>query len=254
MQSGSASASTETWVLRVMRAIGGTPSPVLRVRGTHKSTSNSDEQAVDFDLSLDRPTNMVLQDLRLGDSSYHPDDLHELQKHVKVLCNGSERNTEKQTILFRIQTKCCFVDEPSVQSSVTSLCDALRYAGTVMITMANNDLTVDVALPEARTEGLYDEIHVIEVRWGIHWPVTDTTGENGAQGQSDLWRRRLGDAIIDGERNSISLETMKSPNGKSLLRNAMAQRKLAEPVSQRTDENGIKWTELRTTRWGEDEA
>lgn len=105
MQSGSASASTETWVLRVMRAIGGTPSPVLRVRGTHKSTSNSDEQAVDFDLSLDRPTNMVLQDLRLGDSSYHPDDLHELQKHVKVLCNGSERNTEKQTM---------YVEFPSV--------------------------------------------------------------------------------------------------------------------------------------------
>lgn len=123
-----------------------------------------------------------------------------------------------------------------------------------MITMVNDYSTTDVAIPEAPIEGLDDETRVIEARWSVHWPLTDTTQEHSAQGQSQLWRRRLGDAIIHGERNPITLETMKSPNGKSLLRNAMDHRKLAVPVSQRTDENGIKWTELKTTRWGEDEA
>ena len=75
-----------------MRAIVEIPLPVLRIRGTHKSTSIYNEQAMDFDLSLDRPADMVLQDLRMGNTSYHPHDLHKIQEQVRALCNGLDKS------------------------------------------------------------------------------------------------------------------------------------------------------------------
>lgn len=121
--------------------------------------------------------------------------------------------------------------------------------------MANGHTVTDITIPNESPEGLANEIHIVETKWFIYWPLSSLRQDHpDRHNQLQLRRRRIGDAIINGEQGVIDLDTMQHRSGKSLLRSAIAQRNLAVPVSQRVDEGGVTWTVSKTAQWGMDET
>lgn len=140
-----------------------------------------------------------------------------------------------------------------MNAHIKSTCTALKYTGNIEITIEDVTSEVDITIPEGRVEASAQvETHIVEVTWGILYPSGG--GDQAHVQRNEIWNKRLGHAILDGERGVINVDSWQAPSDRSLLRRAIAQKGLAEIVSKNKDANGVTWTESKTRAWGMDEA
>lgn len=274
--------SVEALLASILQEVAQPPRPIWHVRGTHRTASQGESHlSIDFDFSFDQTDVASRHYLRILNPDLDNIDEVSEEKTLQALCRGivdkrvggNHRYVVHISIFHRshksrpqdLQKACSYIricrelihtDEEAVRSYITAQCTALRYAGTLDISVDRKVSTVDIVPRDDQAQHAPRSNDItISVGWIMHWPLTVNLDVYPEKRQlQQLWRRRVGEAIINGDQGVITLDTMPASTGQSLLRKTMKQKSLAQPMSKRTDANGVTWTESRTLRWGADEV
>ncbi|KAJ9627342.1 hypothetical protein H2203_003804 [Taxawa tesnikishii (nom. ined.)] len=244
--------SVEALLASILQEVAQPPRPIWHVRGTHRTASQGESHlSIDFDFSFDQTDVASRHYLRILNPDLDNIDEVSEEKTLQALCRGIVDKRVGGNHRELIHT-----DEEAVRSYITAQCTALRYAGTLDISVDRKVSTVDIVPRDDQAQHAPRSNDItISVGWIMHWPLTVNLDVYPEKRQlQQLWRRRVGEAIINGDQGVITLDTMPASTGQSLLRKTMKQKSLAQPMSKRTDANGVTWTESRTLRWGADEV